>query len=249
MGKRRDQRIAVSIAVRVMGTDYNGNPFTQTARTVDVSRTGARLSGIKCLRGPGEMVTIECGPHAARFVVTWVGLPGTSEDGEFGVKALQPEKRIFRIDFGQPRADGYVPPESKKEEETVAVATSVARSEEWDRKERRGSQRVRCSGTGQITQPGGAFPIWTKVTDLSMGGCYLELVFTLPRHSPVDLKLTINGKTIVGKGTVTTSHPGIGIGVKFTSMDADNRIVLAEVVHELTTQKHPTLRVKRGAET
>src|SRR5512146_2634957 len=89
MGRRREPRVVVSIPVRVSGIDYDGNLFTQTAQTVDVSRTGARLSGVRCLRAPGEMVTIECGPNSGRFVVVWIGLPGSDEDGAFGVKALQ----------------------------------------------------------------------------------------------------------------------------------------------------------------
>ena len=117
--------------VRVSGIDYNGNPFSQTAQTVDVSRTGARLGGVRCLRGPGEMVTIESGAHSARFLVVWIGQPGSSEYGIFSVKALQPEKRIFRVDPGEPRPDGYVPPSVAPVPD--AFTPRPAPAEAWDR--------------------------------------------------------------------------------------------------------------------
>lgn len=236
MGKRRENRASVSLPVVVTGLDQNGNPFSQTAQTIDVSRAGARLSGIRCLRGPGEMITIECGSRSARFRVIWIGIPGSSEDGHFGVKSLQPEKRIFKIDPGGLGTDSYVPqPQAPKPSITTASTPKPA----WDHSEYRANPRIRCSGTGQIIQPGVAYPIWAKVTDLSLGGCYLELVFTLAQNSPVELKLTVRDHTFTARGTVATSHPGVGVGIRFTRVDDASRNVLIELLQELTVQRRP----------
>lgn len=238
MGKRRENRVSVSLPVRVAGLDQNGNVFSQTAQTIDVSRTGARLSGIRCLRGPGEMITIESGSRSARFRVVWIGIPGTSEDGHFGVKALQLEKRIFKIDPGELRADSYFPPTPYTPEPSLTTP-SIPKSKPWDQSESRVSPRIRCSGVGQITQPGVTYPIWAKVTDISLGGCYLELVFTMSPHSPVKLQLTIHDRTFTAAGTVATSHPGVGAGIKFTRVDDASRIILVELLQQLTTQRRP----------
>lgn len=229
----------VSLPVRVSGIDYNNNPFTQTAQTVDISRTGARLSGVSCLRGVGEMVTIECGPLAARFLVVWIGRPGSSEDGLFGVKALQPEKRIFGVDTGEERPDLYLAPAEHPPADPFAVRLPPKGS--WDHSERRKSHRIRCFGTAQIRQPGVAFPIWAKLADLSSGGCYVEMVFTMPRATALNVLLTIGSRNFCAKGTVVTSHPGVGIGIKFTEITQDNQKLLAEILQELTAAKaqHP----------
>ncbi|HEU5404021.1 MAG TPA: PilZ domain-containing protein [Terriglobales bacterium] len=245
MGRRREPRVVVSIPVRVSGIDYDGNLFTQTAQTVDVSRTGARLSGVRCLRAPGEMVTIECGPNSGRFVVVWIGLPGSDEDGAFGVKALQPEKRIFHVDMGEPRADEYMAPS-----EPVTVDPFLAppvSAEQWDHSERRAARRIRCAGTGQIRQRGVAFPIWAKLADISSGGCYVEMVFTIPRGSEVAIQLTINSRDLAAKGKVVTSHPGVGVGIKFTELTAENRLILSEILQELT--KANPQRTRSGSQT
>ncbi|MGE5111601.1 MAG: PilZ domain-containing protein [Acidobacteriaceae bacterium] len=241
MGKRRENRIVVSMPVRVSGIDAYGNAFSQTAQTIDVSRTGARLSGVRCLHSVGEMITIECGPNSARFMVVWIGQPGSSEDGLFGVKALQPEKRIFRVDTGETRPDKYVSPA----DETCEIPKIVeAHKGQWDHSERRGSRRMACSGTGQVKQPGVAFPVWATIADLSMGGCYLEMVFTMPQDTPVEVKLTISSRTFAANGTVVTSHPGVGVGINFNSITPENLAVLSEIVRELTERRGGVLPKK-----
>ena len=59
MGNRFEPRAVVRMPVIVSGTDAGGNPFKQSAHVCDVSRRGARVSGISCLRGPGETIEIE----------------------------------------------------------------------------------------------------------------------------------------------------------------------------------------------
>lgn len=231
IGNRRETRVVVSIPVRVSGIDHDGHPFSQTAQTVDVSRTGARISGIRCLRQTGEMVTLECGTRAARFMVVWIGRPGSSEEGQFGVKALEPEKRIFRIDTGEPRPDGYVKPSAEPRSDPFSLQPLPAQN--WDRSERRRAPRLRCSGTGKIRQPGVAFPIWAEVTDVSSGGCYVQMVFTVSRGSEVDVQLTINERTFAAKGKVVTSHPGVGMGIQFTDLSPESQKSLSDVLNDL----------------
>lgn len=231
IGKRREARVVVSIPVRVSGIDRGGNPFSQTAQTVDVSRSGARISGVRCLRAVGDMVTIECGTRSAHFMAVWIGRPGSSEDGQFGVKALEPEKCIFRIDTGEPRPDGYVKPLAEPLSDPFTLQPLPAQN--WDHSERRRAPRLPCSGTGQIRQPGVAFPVWAEVTDLSSGGCYVQMVFTISRGSEVDLQLTINERTFAAKGKVVTSHPGVGMGIQFVEITPENQKSLSEILQKL----------------
>lgn len=231
IGKRRETRVVVSIPVRVSGIDRGGNPFRQTAQTVDVSRTGARISGVRCLRETGEMVTLESGSRSARFMIVWIGRPGSSEEGQFGVKALEPEKCIFRIDTGEPRPDGYVKPEAEPPGDPFSLQPLPIQN--WDRSERRRAPRLPCSGTAQIRQPGVAFPVWAEVTDVSSGGCYAQMAFTISRGSEVDLQLTIKERTFAAKGKIVTSHPGVGMGIQFTGLTPENQVALSEILKEL----------------
>ncbi len=232
MGKRREPRKAVSIPVRVYGTDCDGNPFSQTATTLDVSRTGARLTGIRCLRGAGDIITIEYGRRSARFSVAWVGVPGSHKDGQFGVRCLQPEMRIFGVDPGESKPDTYVPPVAVPSP-AFASPPPTWSSGEWNHYERRAAKRMKCSGTCLVTQAGVQYPTWTQISDLSTGGCYLESIFPIPPQTRLKLTLTINERSVNAKGIVVTSHPGLGFGVKFIFLEENDRNLLAKILAEL----------------
>lgn len=228
MGNRHELRTEVSLPIRVSGLDANGDPFVQTATTIDVSRTGARICEIRCLRQRGEMVTVEYAGRSSRFQVVWIGVPGSDEDGHAGLKSLQPEKLLWRTSPNVLEHDPYVAAETGPAAEEFAVP--VPQHEKWDGQDRRGAARRRCAGTAQITQTAVAFPTWAHVADISLGGCYLEMVFTIPVKSAVKLKLTIAETSFAAEGMVVTSHPGVGIGVKFTEMSPADEATLTELM-------------------
>ena len=45
-----------------------------------ISRSGARLASMGCLRGPGETIEVKRGWRKARFQVVWVGGDGTLQE-------------------------------------------------------------------------------------------------------------------------------------------------------------------------
>ncbi len=238
MTTRREARVKAFLPVRVSGTDLNGNPFIQTAHVIDVSRVGARLSGIRCLRGAGEIVTVQCSGKIAKFSVVWIGQPGSAQDGHFGVRALNPEKRIFKVAIPETTTTCYAPMIQQLPLNPDPKPVLVRAPLPWDQKtERRKFPRVRCSGTGQILQEGVSFPIWAKICYLSLSGCYLELVFTIAPGTTIDLKMTVSGRTFSAKGVVASSHPGIGIGVSFSKLDPASKATLTEIVQDLRAMR------------
>jgi len=92
---RQDERIAKELRVWVRGTDRNGNPFVQSAQTIDVSRHGARLDGVGYLTGPDRIIEVRRGWRRARFRVVWTGQMGTAQANQIGVCCLEPNKYIW----------------------------------------------------------------------------------------------------------------------------------------------------------
>lgn len=111
--RRYDMRIPTAIKVTVRGTDRNGNAFEQTASTINVSRTGARLEGIGCVEG-AETVEVRRGWfRKAKFRVVWAGLPGTPEAGQIGLRQIEHDASFWGIPFPSGgAASAYVPPAS-----------------------------------------------------------------------------------------------------------------------------------------
>ena len=97
--QRYDPRVTTSIKVKVRGTDRRGQRFEQTASTVNVSRTGARLDGIGCLEG-SQVIEVHRGWfRKASFRVVWAGNPGTPEAGQAGLRLLENEAGFWGLTF------------------------------------------------------------------------------------------------------------------------------------------------------
>jgi hypothetical protein len=107
---RRRPRIAKTLRVTVKGYDAKGNPFAQSAYTVDLSQDGARLDGVGFLTKPGDTIEVRRRWRKARFKVVWIGQVGTSESNHVGVFGLQTDKDIWHVEL----PDGNAPPEKSK---------------------------------------------------------------------------------------------------------------------------------------
>ncbi len=79
------QRFAASLPITVSGIDHNGYRYRQTASTLDVSRRGARISGIPMIAERASLIEIEYRRRKARFRVVWTGNPDSAPVPEAGV--------------------------------------------------------------------------------------------------------------------------------------------------------------------
>lgn len=90
---RKSQRAAQALRVYVRGTDRNGNPFSQSSYTLDISQDGARLDNVAYLTSPGQVIEVKRRWHGkARFRVAWIGQIGTAESNQIGICTLDSGK-------------------------------------------------------------------------------------------------------------------------------------------------------------
>jgi hypothetical protein len=94
---RNQMRVAKTVRVWVRGVDPNGNPFVQSAQTVDISRKGARLNGVGNLTRPGEVIELKRGWSKARFRVVWIGQIGTRQADEIGILCLDDDQSLWDV--------------------------------------------------------------------------------------------------------------------------------------------------------
>jgi PilZ domain-containing protein len=101
---RQNPRVPATVRVVVRGTDPN--PFIQTAYSVDISRTGARLDDVGYLVKPGATVAVERRWHGrARYRVVWVGHIGTEQANQVGLVCLDAEKNIWNLKLPEGEAE------------------------------------------------------------------------------------------------------------------------------------------------
>lgn len=87
------------------------------------------------------------------------------------------------------------------------------------------------------TTPEEADPVSVcKLTDLSLGGCYVQTESPFPEHALVDLCLKAAGMEIHADGMVRVMHPGSGMGVEFPSRTTEQRETVAHFIEFLTSR-------------
>jgi PilZ domain-containing protein len=97
--------------------------------------------------------------------------------------------------------------------------------------ERRKSQRYSVRAEIEIRELGSRAPSRGNTTDLSLSGCYVATIFPLPMGSTLDFTLWIDNGSIRGRGSVKTCHPGVGMGIKFSSLTNEEACRLKSYVH------------------
>ena len=101
---RRGPRLPQSIRVTVRGKDHQGNPFSQTSSTLDVSINGARLDNLGYLTAPGQVLEVKRRWRGkAKFRVVWIGQIGTQESNQIGICSLEGDKDLWKIQFPEAR--------------------------------------------------------------------------------------------------------------------------------------------------
>ncbi len=72
-----------------------------------------------------------------------------------------------------------------------------------------------------------------KLTDLSLGGCYVETDAPFPEGALVDLCLSAKGLEVHTEGMVRVTHPGHGMGVEFPSRTEKQREQVGNLINFL----------------
>jgi len=109
MGRRSQPRNNTVVPVRIFGTDSHGQVFSEKVSTVNVSRKGAQLAGVRPDLGLDEIVGLTHGTNRVHFRVKWIGEPGTPRAGQLGLLNIAPEKPLWDFPLPADAIDDYDP--------------------------------------------------------------------------------------------------------------------------------------------
>ena len=230
MVKRSELRLSQEASVRIFGMDSQGHPINLATTTMDISKSGARLKGIKCWDYPGEIIGIRHGLEKARFRIVWVGPPGTPVDGQIGLQCIENGRYIWGV-MPPSAADRAIGLPSMPRSFGSQLGMQPQPCSYPDR--RRRDQRFSASGGVNVKEIGVGVPQWTMLHDISAGGCYIETTCPLTPLSRVELTMQVGEMRIECHGSVTVKHPLVGMGIKFTEMTPLNRDRLNHLIATL----------------
>ena len=83
------------------------------------------------------------------------------------------------------------------------------------KKNRRLHARAKCRLTIEMVPEPDGTPIFCHVTDISLGGCYVETSAILTTGSKVRLNFSIDDGTLQAEGIVGRIDPGLGLSIQF----------------------------------
>ena len=81
-------------------------------------------------------------------------------------------------------------------------------------------------------------PIRCQLTDLSLGGCYLDISSPFPVSSRVTLSMRAAGSEFRAEGLVRVMHPDKGMGVEFTQATPQHRAAVEKFLGVLTENRN-----------
>ncbi|MGH9716945.1 MAG: PilZ domain-containing protein [Candidatus Acidiferrales bacterium] len=223
MGRRSEQRIVIAFPVVVRGTDSRGSPFAVTTETHDISCTGASLKGLQGVAEPGKKIEIECQNQKAWFRVQWASTANRRREWRVGVRCLEPGKYIWGVAPKEWQPDTFDSAAPKQQFSVPGSVTATPAALNPPR-ERRRFARHQCRVEAQITAQGayGEVLVKGKITDISLSGCYVEMLSPLPGETSVELTFTAGHTPLRLCGNVCSSQEGFGMGIAFTGMTPDD---------------------------
>jgi hypothetical protein len=228
-----EPRVDISLDVKVWGMDLYGKPFVQHARTVNATSVGARLIGIDCVR-EGEVISLQHENQKARCKVVWVGRDA-AKSRQIGVHVVEPDKNLFGAKLKAPAVQKA---QSAPGFTGFAGAAQAAQQARRPMPEptgtRRAQQRFHCTGGVEMRRNEGAPPVFGNLSDLSLTGCYVETVSTLPVGSEILFMLRVRDNVVRGRAQVKTSHHAVGLGLVFTQLSREDQYKLEYILSLLS---------------
>lgn len=90
-------------------------------------------------------------------------------------------------------------------------------------RERRKYPRVHREIALEAKHSGSPAPLRATTSEISIGGCYIETMFTLDVGTKLDLILWLDGLKVPVKGVIATRYPQVGNGIDFVEIASDDR--------------------------
>jgi hypothetical protein len=224
---RSERRVSVALPVRVTYYDDDSKPRLEMACSYDISSHGARLTGLRCVKEAGEIVTVERGRSKAFCRVVWIGEASSHLQGQVGIQCVEAEKTLWSAELR----------DMEQVYEPLAREMSMFRAASSHGNRRR-HPRFESGGLVELLQKSaGPVHLQGELKDLSEVGC---LVTTKSLILPgTDLKLVLNvaNYDLAFKGQVRHAALDVGLGIEFREVRKGDRAILQHLLRKMNGEK------------
>ena len=111
---------------------------------------------------------------------------------------------------------------------------------EPDANNRRTETRYDCRLGAEVFRTGILVPHHCCLTDLSAGGCYLEVSARFPEKAKIEIVVRTHTMKLIVHGTVQASHPGYGMGVEFDLKNDEEKSRVKKLIDFVAATTEPS---------
>src|SRR5579864_2796612 len=133
------------------------------------------------------------------------------------------------------------PEDGKDAEQLLAEADRrmyLEKQKQLSYKDRRSHPRMKCRVTIEMQTEAGGTPLFANLTDVSLGGCYIETSTILGPGSKLKVGFSMDDASLSAEGVVARLDPGSGLAVQFRELNREGRermLKILEFVQKTTT--------------
>lgn len=213
------QKSSVRLSGQVVWQEWNGRAGVQFVDVPKASRRlldeflAANVSKASDGQGPEQIIELQVPLPVATLTLSE---PGT------------PEKQ------GSPRPRD---PERKPARDEVSTAVLEAKNPSDNR---RAQTRYGCRLGAEAYLTGTSVPNRCCLTDLSAGGCYLEMPLPFPQAATVEIVVRTYEMKLRLRGRVLTSHPGFGMGIGFEAKSKEQQGDVKKLIDFVAATTEPS---------
>jgi hypothetical protein len=118
------------------------------------------------------------------------------------------------------------PTDGKDAEQLLAEADRrmyLEKQKQLAYKDRRAHPRLKCRVTIELTTDKGGVPLFANLTDISLGGCFIETSTIVSAGSKIKLGFSMDDPSLTTEGLVMRLDPGSGLAVQFPELNREAR--------------------------
>jgi len=106
----------------------------------------------------------------------------------------------------------------------------LEKQQQPNRKNRRIYPRMKGRVTIEFRPEGSEIPVLGNLTNISLGGCYIETSVIMAPESKLLINFSIDQESLQAEGSVVRADPGMGLAIKFKEGNRDTRAHMQKVL-------------------
>lgn len=225
--ERLDKRVHIALPLRVTYWDGEKKPCLDLACTYDISPRGARITRLRNVNQPGEIIAVERGRNRSFCRVIWIGERNSELQGQIGIQCVESDRLMWEAEMR----------DLEEQFDRLPPQNGLRRTRAAGDRNRRRQERFQLEGAVELINAGAKVHSRGGLKDLSERGCLVHLDQNLSPGTELKLVLSVRDYDLCLKGEVRHASPNPGLGIEFQEIRKGDRQMLQFLLRKLAEEQ------------